>query len=220
MLEQELFALLEHTADGAYTVTPDGEICSWNGAAERLFGYSAAEAIGRNVDELFEAVDSLGTNALSGGADAATRRWDGSSGGVPNFDLEVRTRSGNRIWVNVSTIIFTNTRTGRHLFVRLARDMTERRTRERLLGRIREIARQVVALTDDATDHSPVESLSEQETRILRMFAEGGNPTAIARTLRISSQTLRNHLHHINRKLRTHTRLEAVVHARRRGLID
>ena len=42
---------------------------------------------------------------------------------------------------------------------------------------------------------------------------------AIARTLRISAQTLRNHLHRINRKLRTHNRLEAVTHAQRRGLL-
>jgi DNA-binding CsgD family transcriptional regulator len=31
---------------------------------------------------------------------------------------------------------------------------------------------------------------------------------------------LRNHLHHINRKLRTHSRLEAVTHAQQRGLLD
>jgi PAS domain S-box-containing protein len=220
MLETELFELLEHTTDGAYTVTPSGEICSWNGAAERLFGYSAEEAIGRNIDELFEARDSLGTDALAGGLEAAARRRAGSSAGVPNFDLEVRTRSGTRIWVNVSTIIFANKRTGRHLFVRLARDTTQRRIKEGLLGRIREIARQVIALTDDAGDHTPVEQLSEQERRILNLFAEGENPASIARTLRISPQTLRNHLHHINRKLRTHNRLEAVIHARRRGLID
>ena len=48
----------------------------------------------------------------------------------------------------------------------------------------------------------------------------GRNSTTIARKLSISAQTLRNHLHHINRKLRTHTRLEAVTHAQQRGLIE
>src|SRR5213078_1244524 len=47
MLETELFALLEQTADAAYTVTEGGEICSWNGAAERLFGYTASEVLHR-----------------------------------------------------------------------------------------------------------------------------------------------------------------------------
>ena len=89
-----------------------------------------------------------------------------------------------------------------------------------MLHRMVDAARDVVALTDDASDQAPVESLSEQERRILKLFAEGSNPTVIARKLSISGQTLRNHLHHINRKLRTHNRLEAVTHAQRRGLID
>jgi PAS domain S-box-containing protein len=220
MLEAELFALLEHTADAAYTVTEGGEICSWNAAAERLFGYSARDALGRNIDELFEARDALGTDALAGGLEAATRRWDGESGGIANFDLEVRARSRGRIWVNVSTIVFDNRRTGRRLFVRLARDITRRRTREELSNRVLETARQLVSLTDDAPDHTPVEPLSEQELRILKLFADGNNSTTIARSLRISAQTLRNHLHRINRKLRTHNRLEAVTHARLRGLLD
>jgi PAS domain S-box-containing protein len=220
MLETELFALLEQTADAAYTVTEGGEICSWNGAAERLFGYPAAEVLRRNIDEVFEARDALGTDALAGGLEAATRRWDGSSGGIANFDLEVRTRSRDRIWVNVSTIVFDNRRTGRRLLVRLARDITRRRRKEELSNRMLELARQLVSLTDDAADHTPVEPLSEQERRILKLFADGSNPATIARTLSISAQTLRNHLHHINRKLRTHNRLEAVTHAQLRGLLD
>lgn len=220
MLETELFALLEQTADAAYTVTGDGEICSWNGAAARLFGYPAAEVLHQNVDDLLEARDTLGTDALAGGLEAATRRWDGSPGGIANFDLEVNTRSGDRIWVNVSTIVFDNQRTGRRLFVRLARDMTHRRRKERLFADMLALARDVVALTDDLPDHAPVEPLSDQERRILRFFAEGNNPAVIVRKLNISPQTLRNHLHHINRKLRTHNRLEAVTHAQRRGLIE
>src|SRR2546428_9947338 len=91
MLETELFALLEQTADAAYTVTEGGEICSWNRAAERLFGYSASEVLHRNIDEVLEARDTLGTNAPPGGSGAATPRWDGTSRGVPNFSFEVRT---------------------------------------------------------------------------------------------------------------------------------
>lgn len=220
MLEAELFALLDQTADAAYTVTEGGEICSWNKAAERLFGYPAQDVLHRNIDEVLEARDTLGTSALAGGSEAATRRWDGKSGGIPNFDLEVRTRSRGRIWVNVSTIVFDNRRTGRRLFVRLGRDVDQRRRNEEQFFRMVELARQLVALAGEASHHAPVEPLSEQERRILKLFAEGRNSATVARTLRISAQTLRNHLHHINRKLRTHTRLEAVTHAQQRGLID
>jgi PAS domain S-box-containing protein len=220
MLETELFELLQHTADAAYTVTETGEICSWNDAAQMLFSYPAGEVLHRNIDEVFEARDVLGTAALAKGSGAATRNRDGASGGIPNFDLEVRTRSGKRIWVNVSTIVFDNPRTGRRLFARLVRDIDKRRRNEDLVDRVLEAARQLVLLASDPSDHAVVEPLSEQERRILKLFAEGRNATTIARQLRISPQTLRNHLHHINRKLRTNNRLEAVTHAQRRGLID
>jgi PAS domain S-box-containing protein len=220
MLESELFALLEHTADVAYTVTDAGEICSWNSAAEHLFGYTAQEVLQRNIDEVLDARDTLGTPALAGGSDATTRTWDEISGGVANFDLLVKTRSAGRIWVNVSTIVFNNPRTGRRLFIRLAHNVDQRHRNEELLHRALEGARQLIALSEDTSEHAPVAPLSDQERRILTLFAEGSDPTTIAQTLHISAQTLRNHLHHINRKLRTHNRLEAVTHARRRGLID
>ena len=220
MLETELFALLEQTADAAYTVTKDGEICSWNRAAEQLFGYPATEVLGRHIEEVFDAFDALGTEPLVGGDETAVRDPEASGSGIPHFDLDVRTRSGARLWVNVSTIVFDNRRTGRRLLVRLARDITQSRLNATLVNRMLEAARQLVALADDATEHAPVEALSEQERRILKLFAAGTNSATIARKLGISAQTLRNHLHHINRKLRTHTRLEAVTHAQRRGLID
>lgn len=219
MLEAELFGLLQKTAEAAYTVTEGGEICSWNAAAERLFGYPPDEVLGRNIDDIFEARDALGTPALAEGLEAATRRWDATSGGMPNFDLEVRTRSGDRLWVNLSTIIFDNQRTGRRLFVRLARDIHQSRRREELLNHMLDAARQLVSLADDASHHAQVEPLSDQERRILKLFAEGNNSASIARKLDISPQTLRNHLHRINRKLRTHNRLEAVTHAQQRGLL-
>jgi DNA-binding CsgD family transcriptional regulator len=116
--------------------------------------------------------------------------------------------------------VFDNQRTKRRLFVRLARDISLRVQREDLVARVLESARQLVSLTDEPSDHTPVEALSDQERRILKLFAGGSNPATIARELDISAQTLRNHLHHINRKLRTHNRLEAVTHAQRRGLIE
>ena len=220
MLEAELFALLEQTADAAYTVTGDGEICSWNRAAEELVGYPAEEVLGRNVHEVLEARDALGTQVLAGDGEAAVRQGDGTPPGIPNFDLELRTRSGRRIWVNVSTIVFEPPRSGRRLFVRLVRDISQRRRDAELLQRMLEAARQLVELAGDTSNHAQVEPLSDQERRILKLFAEGRNSAAIARMLGISAHTLRNHLHHVNRKLRTHSRLEAVTHAQRRGLID
>jgi PAS domain S-box-containing protein len=220
MLESELFELLEHTANAAYTVTTDGEICSWNRAAERMLGHSASEVLHRNINDVLNARDAMGTPALAGGRDATTRSWSEPAGGVPNFDLEVETSDGEKLWVNVSTIVYNNSRTGRRLFVRLMHDVDQRHRNEELLGRMIEAARQLVSLAEAPSSHAPVTPLSDQERKILALFAEGADPASIASKLSISAQTLRNHLHHINRKLRTHNRLEAVTHAQKRGLID
>jgi PAS domain S-box-containing protein len=222
MLESELFALLEHTEDAAYSVTAGGVVRSWNAAAERLFGYPARSVLGKDINAVLDARDDLGTPALAGGAAAATRptQRNLAGKGIPHFDLEVRTRSGARIWINVSTIVYDDTRTRERLFVRLARDITVRRQREQVSARLLQAARGVVSVAEVARDAAPVDTLTEQERRILRLFAQGRNPAAIIRRLDISAQTLRNHLHHINRKLRTHSRLEAVTHALQRRLLD
>ncbi len=220
MLEAELFDLLENTADAAYTVTVHGEICSWNRAAERLLGYSPDDVLHRSVDDVLKARDILGTQALAGGSEAGTRIRDEDSGGIPNFELEVETHDGRRIWLSVSTIVYDNPRTGRRLFVRLMHDVDQRRRNEQLMDRLMKAARQMVQLADDTAGHAPVSPLSDQERRILSLFSQGADPETIADILDISGQTLRNHLHHINRKLRTRNRLEAVTHAQRRGLIE
>lgn len=43
MLEQELFDLLKGTADAAFAVTREGEICSWNAAAEKFLKKDASK---------------------------------------------------------------------------------------------------------------------------------------------------------------------------------
>ena len=66
---------------------------------------------------------------------------------------------------------------------------------------------------------TPISPLSDQEKHILRLFAEGKDSPDVAKALGITLQTLRNHLHHINQKLRTHNRMEAVMNAMQRKLI-
>jgi DNA-binding CsgD family transcriptional regulator len=143
----------------------------------------------------------------------------GDSADIPNFDLSVRSHSGDRLWVNMSTLVFDNPRTGHRLLLHLAHDITEQKKTEELVHKMLDLSKQLTSAGGSTVRAAPVSPLSEQEKQILRMFAEGKDADEVARTLVISLQTLRNHLHHINQKLRTHNRLEAVMNAIQRKLI-
>jgi PAS domain S-box-containing protein len=217
MLDRDLFDFFEHTADAAFTVSDTGEICSWNASAQRLFGFARTEAIGKTCSELFEGRDILGTLVCTENCHLRDCASLGTL--MPDFDLEVTVRSGERRWVNISTIVYEDSKTGRRRIVHLARSVEGRKRTEALVQGVLEMSRQLVATSDEGRP-APVAPVSEQELRILSGFSQGRRPAEIARELKITSQTLRNHLHRINQKLGTHTRMEAVLHAIRRNLIS
>jgi PAS domain S-box-containing protein len=217
MLEAELFAFLDNTADASFAVRESGEICFWNHAAEILFGYNAGDVFGKACSTVLHGVGSLGTDIYLERFAALRSHRDAPL--IPNFDLNVTTRSGESIWVNISSISHLNHRTGETLLVYLARDITSQKRREEVFRQMVDISKEVAALEDTMTGASPITPLSPQELEILRMFGAGVSAARVAKSLDISPQTMRNHLHHVNQKLRTHNRLEAVMHAIRRGLI-
>jgi PAS domain S-box-containing protein len=217
VLERELFELLEGTSDAAFAISDQKEICSWNRDAEKLFGYSASEALNKTLPSLLQGRGPLGNEMY--GEDCSLRHRAEKHLEIPNLDLEVKTRSGLRIWVNVSTLVYENPRNHRRLIVHLAHDITDRKKNEELLHKMMDLSRQLSNLQEAALRTVPINPLSEQEKEILRSFSMGKNSAEIARARKITLQTLRNHLHHINQKLHTHNRLEAVTHAMQRKLL-
>lgn len=217
MFESELFTLLNGTADAAFSVDEQGLICSWNRAAERLLGYPSSEVLHKPCADLLQGHGSLGTPVC--GHDCAVIECAAASQGIPNYDLEVEARGGQRIWVNISILVFQDNRTNRRLTVHLARDITERKKNEELTQKVLETAKQLASLPTEPDRAAPASPLTKQEQHVLRLLADGKTPAAAARILRIAPRTLRNHIHHANQKLKTRNRLEAVIHAIRRGLI-
>jgi PAS domain S-box-containing protein len=63
--QKEYFeALFVNSPVAVVTVGLDGNVVSWNPTAEKLFGYTQAEAIGRNVDDLVANDDSIRAEAV------------------------------------------------------------------------------------------------------------------------------------------------------------
>jgi PAS domain S-box-containing protein len=209
--------LLERTADAAFAISADGEIQYWNKAAERLFGYPAEEVRNKTCHQILEGIGVLGTRVCHEGC--SVMECAGNETEIPNFDMSVQTRSGQRLWINISTLVFENSRNARRLLIHLAHDISEQKKTEQLVEKMLDLSEQFRDLSESAVRAAPISSLSEQEISILRLFAAGKNSAEIAKSLHISLQTLRNHLHHVNQKLRTHNRLEAVMNAIHRKLI-
>lgn len=73
---------------------------------------------------------------------------------------------------------------------------------------------------EDRPASVPVPSLTDREMQVLRLLGRGMANRDIARELVISENTVKNHVRNILEKLQLHSRMEAVVFAVRRKILD
>jgi PAS domain S-box-containing protein len=71
---------------------------------------------------------------------------------------------------------------------------------------------------EDKPPPEPHPDLTPRQIEVLRLLEQGRTTVQIADELHLSSETVRNHIRHLMRRLGAHTRLEAVVLARRAEL--
>lgn len=217
MLEKQLGDLLMGTADAAFAVDLNGDVVSWNGAAECLFGYPANFAIGKPCMDLIGGRTAMRCIVCRESCAVLESVRRGKE--VAEFDLQIRKSSGRTNWVNVSLLVVAGDRVRGPLVVHFMRDIQRRKIDEDLTGRIVRMARSLAANEDESSGLPPIHPLTSQEIKILLFLSTGMSSKEIASALHISIPTLRNHLSHVNKKLNTTSRIEAVLQARRRGLI-
>ena len=127
-----LAAIVQSSDDAIIGETLDGQITSWNAAAERIYGYSAAEAVGNQIamlvapgqeDDVSGLLASVADGERVSHVESAGRRKDGRTIEVSLTVSPIRGRGGRVI--GASTI---------------ARDITERKRTERELARLADAA--------------------------------------------------------------------------------
>jgi PAS domain S-box-containing protein len=209
---------VEGTADAAFAVDTAGKIRAWNKAATELFGKSEAEAIGVRCHDLFQCSDEDGATCSEHCVieRAALEDWP-----LANFDLRMQTGNG-KVWCNVSTLIATDPASGARHTIHLVRQIELRKRLEQALCdfvRSQTQTGQNGRLLVSSNFGRINERLTSREVEVLRSLAKGQSTKAIATQLNISSATVNNHIKHILTKLEVHTRLEAIRHAERMGVI-
>jgi DNA-binding NarL/FixJ family response regulator len=98
-------------------------------------------------------------------------------------------------------------------------DMVEKpKVASRLLSQFRSLPQDYSASTEN--EFPLFQPLSDREIEVLERIAAGGSNKEIADTLGISTQTVKNHISSILRKLSLNDRTQAVLYALRRGWIE
>ncbi|HEX7252912.1 MAG TPA: PAS domain S-box protein [Thermoanaerobaculia bacterium] len=145
---QQFAAIVSSSEDAIVGEALDGTITSWNAAAERLFGYSASEVIGRSIDLLEppRPEDSTGVTLL--------RIRKGER--VQQYDTTRKRKDGERVSVSITVSPILDAK-GRILgSSRIIRDIGERKRAEvalRASSAALETAKKASEEANQAKDH-------------------------------------------------------------------
>lgn len=183
-----------------------------------LSDYNLGEVVGHTLSEL---------GLLPEVPKAKLQLLLGAAEGAPT-EQHLRTRSGLRRTVLVQVepleaahsasllLSFLDVTKQWHTEAHLLRALQEVMQDSNWLGRA--VLEKLAQYRSDKVAPPDTSALTRRERQVLRLLARGHTNEAIAETLSISHQTVRNYITHIYDKLELHSRAEAVIWARERGI--
>lgn len=218
---KDILALISKTADAVFAIDREQRLVFWNDAAATLIGLSAQETLGKFCYEVLAGRDESGQLICQGNCGSLINALCQEL--VPTRDIVVRTKAGQEVWLNLSTVVVPSRWHDLFVLIHLFRDVSREKEAQRIVQQILSIAGKL-SLTPgtDPLIRSPLPPTSDltgRERQVLRLLASGASNKAIAKRLFISPSTVRNHVHNILTELNVRSRLEAVTLALRSGLV-
>jgi PAS domain S-box-containing protein len=137
---QQLASIVESSADGIISKDLNGNVVSWNGGAERVFGYSAAEMIGQPITMLMPADRQNEEVSIL----ERVRRGER----VESFETVRRRKDGSLIDVSLTISPVRNSHGTIVGASKIARDVTARKRAETALARHMDEQAALFRLTD------------------------------------------------------------------------
>jgi PAS domain S-box-containing protein len=159
--EARFRAVAENASDGVINADSEGRITYFNAAAERMFGHSAAEVLGRPLTLLmpdrFVAAHEAAVRRVAAGGERRIL-------GVGSVDLVGRRRNGDEFPLELSLASATIERS--LVFIGILRDVTQRKENER---QVRDREARFRALVEAAPDATVI---ADSDGRIVRVNAQ------------------------------------------------
>lgn len=192
-----------------FIIDSDQTIVAWNSAAERIFGITKSDAIGKKCYDVLPTDDSSGRSTCK--QDCFVIKNAHRSRLTRDFDVNVKDKDGQEKILNMS-ILLPPSRGGNKEVIHLFRDVTGRRA-------IETVEREIANAAVPNADSPAIPPLTRREDQVMRLLGAGKNTGEIATALGIKPLTARNHVTRLLTKLNCSSRLEAVALANRAGFI-
>ena len=190
------------SAEAMFAVDAEQRIIAWNNEAARVFGHSAAAAIGEHCYSIVAGADEVGRRFCRLNCRVIRASLSGTA--PSPLQLRARIRGGDHVRVEVSTIVLSA---------------------DGLAGAVIHLCRPAAGSNDAeeagragaaGQDQPPV---TRRERQVLGALCRGETTEEIARNLGLTPTTVRNHVQHLLAKLAVHSRAEVVAMAYRDGLL-
>ena len=223
MSVDRIAAFLFEAEFGVYAMSLDQRIVFWNQGAERILGHPAHKVLGRHC---YEVVAGLASGRLTPACmNGCPSLLSLQAGATPNaVRMQMLCSSGERKTVDLTPMVVSGVVDDAPLMVHVFDDRSGSQSPDQILAAVKsELGRGGAGVVSDNPAPLPAVGaapLTSRELEVLALVALGRTTSSIAEALGISEHTVRNHVRNFRRKLNAATKLEAVLTALRRGILE